>query len=226
LPASFHIDDRQVIRACALDGLHWLQHGFGTRQSDHWPPDGRVIAARQVHSDRVLIANGDSAGLIGEGDALITSQPGTLVAIRTADCLPILIADPGQRVVAAIHAGWRGTIANISSDAIEILASQFGSHRADLIVVIGPGIGECCFEVGPEVASQFGTIFPERNDLEGRANIHLASANLRQLAKAGVPAQQITVVEECTCCGSERYHSFRRDREASGRMLSAIGIVA
>jgi YfiH family protein len=172
----------------------------------------------------VLIANGKSDGAMGEGDALITSQPGTLVAIRTADCLPILIADPVQRAAAAIHAGWRGTVAHISSRTVEKLSAVFGCRASDLIAVVGPGIGECCFEVGSEVASQFETLFPERDDLGGRTRISLAEANRRQLCQAGIPNEQITVVDRCTCCGGEQFHSYRRDRDAAGRMVSAVGI--
>ena len=223
-PQTFHLDERQIIRARPLEQLGWLEHGFGTRLSEGWPPSGPVIMAKQVHSDRVLDANGQRDGVIGEGDALIVSRPGTLVAIRTADCLPILVVDPVHRAAAAIHAGWRGTVARISSRAVEKLAHTFDSRSRDLIAVIGPGIGECCFEVGAEVASQFGTLFPEREDLQESTRISLAEANRRQLCDAGVPAEQIYISEDCTCCGQEEFHSFRRDREASGRMLSAIGI--
>jgi YfiH family protein len=225
--ALFHIDDRQVIRADSLDAFPWVQHGFGTSLSENWPPPDGVLTAKQVHSNQVLIADGETSGVIGEGDALITSLPGTLVAIRTADCLPILIADAGRRAVAAIHAGWRGTVSDISTRTVETLADTFGCISSDLTAVIGPGIGECCFEVGPEVASQFRTLFPDREDLQGRTRISLAEANRRQLQAAGIPMEQIMVVDACTCCGGRRqFHSFRRDRESAGRMVSAIGIVA
>jgi YfiH family protein len=135
-----------------------------------------------------------------------------------------LIADPVQRISGAIHAGWRGTVDRISSNVIDTLSHTFGSRISGLIAVIGPGIGECCFEVGPEVATQFEKLFPERNDLQGRTRINLAEANRRQLEEAGIPADRITVVDQCTCCGAEEFHSYRRDRDASGRMVSAIGI--
>jgi hypothetical protein len=216
---------QQVINARSLQELPWLQHGFGTARSENWPPPGPVTTVKQIHSDRVLVADGQH-GAIGEGDALIASVPGTLVAIRTADCLPILIADRVRRVVAAIHAGWRGTVAHISTRTVEILTARFGSKSSDLTAAIGPGIGECCFEVGPEVASQFGTLFPERNDLGGRTRISLTEANRRQLLAAGIQADRITAIQACTCCGGPRFHSFRRDRESAGRMVSAIGILA
>jgi YfiH family protein len=225
LAPSFYLDDHQVIRSRSLEQIPWLEHGFGTRLSRGWPP-GPTITAKQIHSHRVLIVNGQTQGVLGEGDALIVGQPGTLAAIRTADCLPILIADPVRQAVAAVHAGWRGTIAYISSVTVEQLSAMFDCRPGDLRVVIGPGIGQCCFEVGPEVASQFGNLFPERGDLQERTRFNLAEANRRLLIRAGVQADKIEVVDECTCCGRERFESFRRDREASGRMVSAIGIKA
>ncbi len=221
--AQFYFDDNQVIRVRSLDALPWVEHGFGTRLSRNWPPQP-ALTVKQIHSNRVLPANGRKSGVIGEGDALIVSQAGTLAAIRTADCLPILLADPVRRVVAAVHAGWRGTVAGISSLAVEELSNKFGSRSSDLIAVIGPGIGECCFEVGPEVASQFVGLFPERDNLQERTRISLVEANRRQLREAGVQADRIEDIQECTCCGREQFESFRRDREASGRMVAAIGI--
>ena len=109
-----------------------------------------LATAKQIHSDRVLLV--ESPGPQGEGDALISNLPGVGLAIRTADCLPILIADPRNRAVAAIHAGWRGVVSEIASKTIHAMCHRFDSRPEDLVVAIGPGIGPCCFEVGPEVA--------------------------------------------------------------------------
>jgi hypothetical protein len=223
LQAPFYLDQHQVIRARTLDRFPWLEHGFGTRLSQNWPPRS-AITAKQIHSARVLLADGQSDGLLGEGDAIIVSQPGTLAAIRTADCLPILIADPIHRVVAAVHAGWRGTVAGISAATVVQLSNIFDTRPGDLIALIGPGIQQCCFEVGAEVASQFGNLFPERKDLQEKTRISLAEANRRQLLSAGILRHNIQVTNECTCCRHERFESFRRDREASGRMVSVIGL--
>jgi YfiH family protein len=155
-------------------------------------------------------------GVIGQGDALITDQPGVLLSVRTADCLPVLMSDIRHRAVSAVHAGWRGTVLEIAPKAVQAMADRFGTRPADLRVAIGPGIGRCCFEVGPEVAVQFG--------LSGRTRIDLAETNRRQLVQMGIPAGQIVLSGLCSCCDPERYHSFRRDREAAGRMVSAIGI--
>ena len=189
----------------------WLMHGFGTRNSDGWLQGGEVVTLKQIHSDVVREAH-EAAGYLGEGDALITAQPGLLLTIRTADCIPVLIADPVNRAVAAIHAGWRGTVAGICGKTVERMVSRFGSKPADLIAAIGPGINVCCFEVGAEVSSQFGT---------ADRYVDLIEANRLDLADAGV--SKIAQGAPCTVCEPGLFHSFRRDK-STGRMVSVIGI--
>ncbi len=220
----FRIDNRSVGLAQALEELPWLEHGFGTRSSLDWPPgDTAVATLRQIHSDNVLLA--EQAGCIGEGDALITNRPGINLSIRTADCLPILIADQANRSIAAIHAGWRGTILGVVPKTVRAMEEQFGSRPEDLAVVVGPGIASCCFEVGPEVAVQFSDYFPEREDLlTGRAKIDLVETIRRQLGRNGGTPGQFFASGLCTVCHADRFHSYRRDREAAGRMVSVIGI--
>jgi YfiH family protein len=196
-----------------LAALPWLRHGFGTRATDGWLPEYTNV--KQIHSDKVVTADGRS-GCLEPGDALITSEPGKWIGVRTADCVPILIADPLHRAVAAVHAGWRGTVASIAGHTVERLTREFGSDPAELRVAIGPAIGRCCFEVGPEVAQQFNTT---------DTYIDLLEANYRILAAAGVTPGHIDVMRLCTvCCGDKDFHSFRRDKDQSGRMVSAICI--
>lgn len=194
--------------------MPWLQHGFGTRLSSGWPAVRQLATAKQIHSDRVLLV--ESPGPQGEGDALISNTPGIGLAIRTADCLPILIADPRTRAVAAIHAGWRGVVSEIASKAITAMQEQFGSKPEELVVAIGPGIGGCCFEVGPEVAAQFG--------LAGRTKVDLIETMCRQLRRNGVSQGQISAAELCSCCNPELFESYRRDRDRAGRMVAMIGV--
>ena len=200
-----------------------MAHGFGTRSSSEWPPvDSEVATLRQTHSDTVLTA--DRGGCMGEGDALITDRPGIILAIRTADCLPILIADPSKQAVAAVHAGWRGTVQGIVPKTMRAMQERFGSRPESLVVVVGPGIGGCCFEVGPEVAVQFSKFFPERKDLWGRAKIDLVETVRRQWGRNDGAARQFAAIGLCSMCRADLFHSYRRDREAAGRMVSAIGI--
>jgi YfiH family protein len=200
-----------ALQSSLFADLPWVIHGFGSRDSENWHPDYTNV--KQIHSERVIIADG-RRGCLEPGDALVTSEPGNWIGIRTADCVPILIADPEQRVVAAIHAGWRGTVASIATHSVQMLTQQFGSDPGKLLVAVGPAIGPCCFEVGPEVAQQFHSV---------ARTIDLPEVNREKLISAGVHPDRIDVMRLCTVCtGPSQFHSYRRDKEYSGRMVSAI----
>ena len=210
-----------MFHADALDQLPWLEHGFGTRHST-WPDEAKLATLNQVHSNWVIVA--EKPGFQGEGDALITDRADVDLSIRTADCLPILMSDTRHRAVAAVHAGWRGTVHEILPKTIRAMTERFGTRPEDLVIAIGPGIGRCCFEVGPEVAVKFAKFFPELGDLDRRSRIDLSETNLRQLGRNGGTLRQIATSGLCSCCRADLFHSFRRDREAAGRMISTIGI--
>lgn len=176
-----------------------------------------MASLKQIHSSLVLAAN--TEGCIGEGDALVTSQPGVTVSVRTADCFPILLADPIHRAVAAVHAGWRGTAARIVVMALDTMGREFDTNPRDVIAAIGPGIGACCYEVGEEVARQFGQNFYGADS--GR--LDLAAENDRQLTEAGVVA--IDHIRACTFCRKDLFYSWRRDRDQTARMISYIGLL-
>jgi polyphenol oxidase len=213
----FYKDSRQVYRATELDALPWLIHGFGTRQSDIPAWFENLATVKQIHSAIVVNAEG-RCGILGEGDALLEDRPGAVIAVKTADCMPILLVDERRRAVAAVHAGWRGTGAQIVAGAVNAMRARFGSTPGDLHAAIGPGIGKCCYEVGPEVAERFGE--------QGRAHISLSDANRAQLLSAGVTRERIYTSNLCTMCLAEEFHSFRRDRDAAGRLYSFAGIRA
>jgi purine-nucleoside/S-methyl-5'-thioadenosine phosphorylase / adenosine deaminase len=219
----FRLDPRKIFRAEVLERLPWLSHGFGTRLSSDWPDTEDLATVRQIHSSKVVLA--DQAGDLGEGDALISDRPGVTLAIRTADCLPILMADEQHRAVAAVHAGWRGTVLGIVGETIRAMTDRFGTRPEDLVVAIGPGIGSCCYTVGPEVGARFEQFFPERNDLSGVAQVDLVETTIRQLRRNGGKQRQIAYCGLCTRCGAEIFHSYRRDRETAGRMVTAITIL-
>jgi len=211
----FYKDSRQVYRVTELDALDWLVHGFGTRLADVPAMFPNLASLKQIHSTDCVAAEG-RAGELGRGDALLEDTPGSVVAVKTADCLPILLADARHRAVAAVHAGWRGTVARIAVEALHAMGERFGTDPADVHAAIGPGIGKCCYEVGAEVATQFGE--------QGRAHIDLAAANRMELGAAGVAPERIYIANLCTRCGAEEFHSFRRDKEAAGRLYSFAGI--
>ncbi len=205
--------------------FEWLDHAFGTRHSG-WLSAHPAVTLRQIHSDRVHTANG-LADRQCEGDALVTDQIGQRIGVRTADCVPLLIADPVTRAVAAVHAGWRGTAASISEKAVSRMAQEFGSNPAHLHVAIGPAIRVCCYEVGPEVVAELAPFFPEwttdpHNALPAHRNVDLVEANRRTLTRSGVPASRIYDGGYCTMCDAELFHSFRRDPHDPGRMVSSI----
>jgi len=211
----FYQDSSGIYRAAELSALDWLVHGFGTRHADIPKLFANLASLKQIHSAECVLAGG-RAGELGRGDALLEDTPGAVVAVKTADCIPILLADERHRAVAAVHAGWRGTAARIAPRALEAMRARFGTEPADVHAAIGPGIGKCCYEVGPEVAAQFGE--------SGRAHIDLATVNRQQLAAAGVAPERLSLANLCTMCNPEEFHSYRRDKEAAGRLWSFIGI--
>jgi len=207
-----------MVYSTLLASLPGIEHGFGTKRTVL--SQGGMASMRQVHSNRILTT--DAPGCIGEGDGLITSTRGLALSLRTADCLPILLVDPRKGVVAAIHAGWRGATAGIATEAVRRMSLEFAVDPRDLFAAIGPGIGECCYKVGPEVAIEFRKYFPERADLDGKTNINLAEANRRQLLDAGMMGDRIETIEACTSCDANLYHSYRREGARAGRMVSFI----
>jgi len=211
----FYLDSTGIYRASELDALPWLVHGFGTRQTDVPALFANLATLKQVHSAKCVSAEGRS-GVLDRGDALLENTPGAVVAVKTADCLPILLVDECNRAVAAVHAGWRGTVAQIAEAAVSAMRDRFGTSPGDLHAAIGPGIGNCCYEVGPEVAAQFGG--------QGRGHVDLAGANVRQLIAAGVTPERIYASNLCTMCRPGEFHSYRRDREAAGRLHSFAGV--
>ncbi len=222
---AFRKDRARVYRCIALEKIGWLQHGFGTRDCPGWPPaDWRLVSLRQVHSDRIIVVAETETGCAGEGDALITASAGRLLAVRTADCLPMLMAAPQRRVVAAAHAGWRGTAAGIAGKVVERLRAEFGVEAAELIVAIGPGIGPCCYQVGRDVADRFPGFAAGWHARPGVVKLDLAGVNRHQLEAAGVRPQNIYTGAPCTCCHPADFHSYRREPADGGRMVSAIGI--
>jgi polyphenol oxidase len=151
-----------------LDAEPWLEHAFGTALAQ---PSGKWRELKQIHSSRVVEYDEWREGL--EADALVAPAPEMRIGVKSADCLPILLADPEKRVVAAVHAGWRGCAAAIAVRAVEKMQQAFGSRPGDLVAAFGPSIRTCCFEVGPEVAQQFAPWFPDRNDLDRQTHVDL-----------------------------------------------------
>jgi hypothetical protein len=173
----------------------------------------------------------------------MTSQSGILLGIQTADCIPVLVADPARRAVAAFHAGWRGTVERIVELGIAQMQEKFGSDAGQLMAAIGPGIGSCCYTVGDEVLDRFDASFSYSRELfsenplqDGKDGLgeavsfgpawrlDLVEANRRQLLVAGLDAGSIAIVGGCTACQPERFFSHRASGGHAGRMMAVIGI--
>lgn len=212
-----------------------------------------LVTVRQFHSDVIRVASAPIAEA-PKADALIASTPGLLLSVQTADCVPILLADTRQRVVAAIHSGWRGTLARIAVKTLGHMRMEFGTQPRDVVAAIGPAIGRCCYEVGPEVAQAFAAQFPLAADwFDGpfeqlahgeeplwlpwltmmppghvppppRVQLDLRASNQWQLIDAGVPEKQIDVSDLCTACRADLLFSYRREGTNTGRMMAVIGI--
>jgi len=215
----------------------------------------QLVTARQIHSDIIHVLETAPQSAL-RGDALITSAPGLLLAVQTADCVPLLLADTRRRVAAAVHAGWRGTLRRVAAKTLGRMRMDFGVGAKDVVAALGPAIGRCCYEVGPEVAQAFAAQFPcarewfhgpfdqlaageEPNPLKWlsmappghdppppRVHLDLMAANRWQLIDAGVPAAQIIVSDLCTACRTDLFFSYRREAGRTGRLLSVIGIRA
>ena len=218
----FYKDSQNIYRVRALDEFPWLVHGFGTRWSSSYGDCHNLATLHQIHSASVVAAAGRS-GCLGEGDALLENTPGRLVGVKTADCIPLLMVDPVQRAVAAVHAGWRGTAQKIAAKAVAAMNDWFSTRPHDLYVAIGPGIGKCCYEVGPEVAREFVEYDSVLRNSTQPAFLDLGEFNRRQLTAVGVDPSRIYQAGICTKCSPD-LHSYRRDKDQAGRMVSVVGI--
>ncbi|MGP8175861.1 MAG: peptidoglycan editing factor PgeF [Terracidiphilus sp.] len=218
-------------------------------------PATPLVTLRQIHSSRVVLASAADATRERpwKADGLMTGEPGLLLGVQTADCIPVLVADRKRRAVAAFHAGWRGTAKRIVETGIGRMRLEFDSKPEDLIAAIGPGIGACCYAVGEETLSEFESQFaygrelfrevydsdavrtkypmlfltqraPGHSEIGPSLHLDLIEANRRQLLAAGIKPRSIQIVGGCTSCQPELFFSHRASRGHAGRMLSVIGI--
>lgn len=225
-----------------------VRHFFGTRHSmigshrEQAEPKramrgagkaGVLVSVKQVHGTDVLVLNRpvqEGEPFDGGWDALVTDQPHVMVVVRTADCVPVLLHDPKRKVVAAIHAGWRGAVAGIVPKTVDVMKRRFGTDPAQVRVGIGPSAGPCCYEVDEPVlarlresCSDWRLIIAERG--RNRALLDLRSLVRRQAESIGVEAANIATAGACTICHPDLFFSYRRDGVVKKTMMSGIGLV-
>jgi hypothetical protein len=192
----------------------------------------RLFVAKQVHGAAVVRVRADAdpdAIAAASADALCTDVPGHAVAVFVADCVPLLLADPGTGACAAVHAGWRGVVGGVGPAALARLAADFGTRPGDVRVALGPSIGPCCFEVGPEVEAAFRSLVPEATSLgivrdggSGKAHVDLRAALRWAFVQQGVPGSAIDAEPPCTRCDPERFYSYRRDGARTGQHVGFV----
>jgi YfiH family protein len=213
-----------------------------------WP----LITTRQIHSDIInVVRSPEQGGLVGDG--LVTNVPEIALGILVADCFPVLIVDPKNNAVGAFHCGWRPTVKRMVEKGLGIMRYEYGTRPEDVYAAIGPGIQNCCYEVGDELKEQFESQFsyaaelfhsvqdsdpvrekypllfmnmraPGHGDLCLKLHLDLREANRRQLLALGVPETHISAMKECTACDTRSFFSHRAERGNTGRMLAVIGM--
>jgi YfiH family protein len=194
----------------------------------------RLLLVKQVHGIGVAVARRgqDDAWSCPVADVIVTDDPEVAIGVRVADCAPVLLYDRVRNAAAAAHAGWRGTAANASGAAVEALRREFGSDPADIVAAIGPCLGACCGEVGPDVVAAFRAAGAADEQVDAwfvagagdRSVLDLERANRDQLARARVNPATIFGSGLCTKTHAVRLHSYRADRANAGRMLGAIRV--
>ncbi|MDO8494600.1 MAG: peptidoglycan editing factor PgeF [Deltaproteobacteria bacterium] len=229
------VESLPLIQAPILAQESWLTHGFGIKDIpiQHYLnelgltnaalPDTKQIHGKTVH----LLKSGKSFNSKLEGDAFITDEPGVICWVRSADCVPILLADRTHHVIGAIHSGWRGTAEKIILEVLSQMEKKWQTSPEDLTIAIGPAIGGHCYQIGADVQQVFeqARLYPVlwmEEAWAGRWYLDLAFANLELLAEAGVPREQIYLSLACTACDLDKFHSYRKEGGKKGEQVSFI----
>ena len=245
-------DSRAAVERNRAAFLRELRAEISTRRASRKLVTGRLITLRQIHSDIIRHVDAMPQDQLS-GDGLITATPGLLLGIQTADCLPVILVDTKRHAVGIFHAGWRGTVQRIIEKGVGEMHRCFGTRPRDLKAAIGPGIQDCCYEVGEEVRLKFESQFPYaaklfrevkesdpirdkypllflsarapgHSDLPKKIFLDLVEANRQQLLAAGVPANSIEASPHCTHCRTDLLFSYRAEKGRTGRMMCVTGI--
>lgn len=221
LNLAFHVGDEQN---AVIENRKIFCQGLGTDIS-------RIVSARQVHGTNIVVVKSADIGLgafsydtaIPDTDGIVTNEPGLLLATFYADCVPIFILDPVKRVIASVHAGWKGTAARIGEKAIKSMSINFGTEPSDCLVGIGPSIGSCCYEVDKPVLNVLRREFKWWQDVleedkTGKVTLNLWDTNRRIMVESGILSDNIELARMCTCCNQQMFFSYRGSSGVTGRM--------
>jgi YfiH family protein len=242
-----------ILQSEALSSMPWLAHAVTTRHfnasADQKPDDLQRLAeflhikpsaiawCDQVHEDSIALLTSaePTAGADQEHeivlhhfqhtDAIITNQPGVMISVFTADCLPVFIVDRVRKIIAVVHAGWKGTLLGIVEKAVQTLRYLRAEPR-DLLLWLGPAIGRCCYEIGAELMNEFHSAFPEFHGYFDGRHLDLIMLNTLQARRAGVLSEHISSSPFCTRCQQDLFFSYRGDPQNQGRMISTMMIRA
>jgi YfiH family protein len=190
--------------------------------------DGRIVTMKQVHGDEIVEVKDKSLKEAGEADGMVTGEKDIYLGVLTADCVPMLFVAPKQKLAAAVHAGWRGTMAGIGDKTVRLFKDRYDVDAHELEVALGPSIGACCYEVQDDVAKplmkKWGKLTtPSIAVKEGKSFVNLRRLNRDILRAAGVPGNKLFQVGPCTGCAADEFYSYRRQRSETGRQMSFIG---
>jgi polyphenol oxidase len=189
----------------------------------------QFLTVHQIHGNQVLIVDRKNIGAVKQRqrqcDAIVTDQPGLAIGVKTADCVPILMADREKQVIGVVHAGWRGTSLNIAAQAVSAFTDVFSSRFEDILAVIGPAIGPCCYQVDEAVYKANAddrvwesAFMPCRE--EGKWMLNLPAANRLQLLETGIFPENVCSADICTCCRTDIFFSHRGEGGKTGRQIS------
>jgi hypothetical protein len=248
-------DAKRTVERNRTTFLHAI-NAVGRRSArNRYPTPWPIVTLRQIHSDIIHCVDSNSVDAAHDpltGDGLLTATPGLLLAIQTADCLPVLLVDAKRRAVGVFHAGWRGTLKRIVEKGVGEMHRWFGSRPRDLRAAIGPGIHGCCYDVGEDVRGKFesqfsyaGKLFrevkesdpvrekypllfltaraPGHGELPNKIFLDLVEANRQQLLEAGVSPKSIWASPLCTNCNNDLLFSYRGEKGETGRMMAIAG---
>lgn len=207
------------------DNIKNVEHNKTTAGSLFGFDASRLLTINQVHGNDVLIIDKPVKDISGisktSTDAIITNQYDIAIGILTADCVPILLADPVKKLISVVHAGWRGTAKRIVQKTIEIMIKHFDSDKKAILAAIGPSIGQCCYKVDGVVAKEFGdNEFINKKDDYWKLDLKMI--NLNQMVSSGVLGENISIEDICTSCRNDLFFSYRADNKKTGRQLNFI----